>query len=165
MKKQSKYLLYGVLIFVALLVGAKWINSTPAVNSIQGAELTLSENNWSFGEIPMSEGDVTHSVTLTNESDLPITITSMETSCMCTSAQIIHANGSESAVKNMAGHTGSTYLSEVIEVGESASLLVTFDPNTHGPNATGRISRDVMLKTNSADQPEIEFSFSGNVIK
>lgn len=165
MKKQSKYIIYGVLIFVALLVGAKWINSTPPSGSVQGAELTLSETSWNFGTIPMSEGDVTHSVTLKNESDMPITITSMETSCMCTAAQIIHADGSESAVKSMAGHTGSTSISEVINAGESASLLVIYDPNAHGPNATGRISRDVMLTTNSADQPEIEVSFSGNVIK
>ena len=58
------------------------------------------------------------------------------------------------------GHGGGTAtLSETIQAGETAILLVNFDPNAHGPNATGSITRTVMLHTNSQQQPEIELRF------
>ncbi|OGL72159.1 hypothetical protein A3D69_01290 [Candidatus Uhrbacteria bacterium RIFCSPHIGHO2_02_FULL_54_11] len=85
---------------------------------------------------------------------------------MCTTAQIVHPDGSKSGLKGMIGHGGgSSSLSETIPAGETAVLLVNFDPNAHGPAATGPITRTVTMRTNSQSQPEIRLTFSGNVIK
>ncbi|KKW33132.1 MAG: hypothetical protein UY76_C0008G0005 [Candidatus Uhrbacteria bacterium GW2011_GWA2_52_8d] len=166
MKKQSKKYLWGVLIVVVALVGIKVIASSASpVELVENAQLTISETSWDFGDIPMSEGITTRSISLKNDTDVPITITSMQTSCMCTTVQIVHSDGSKSGLKGMVGHGGGTSsLSETIQAGEAVALLVNFDPNAHGPNATGPITRNVELTTNSQAQPEVELTFSGNVI-
>ena len=151
---------------VVALVGIKVIASSASpVELVENAQLTISETRWDFGDIPMSEGITTRSISLKNDTDVPITITSMQTSCMCTTVQIVHSDGSKSGLKGMVGHGGGTSsLSETIQAGEAVALLVNFDPNAHGPNATGPITRNVELTTNSQAQPEVEFTFSGNVI-
>lgn len=175
MKKQSKKYLWGLGIVVVAIVGVKAVSLSaspvaPATASLvapaEGAELTISEPSWDFGDIPMSGGVVTKSLSLKNDSTSAITITKLETSCMCTNAQIVHADGSKSGLKGMVGHGGGTAnLSETIQAGETATLLVNFDPNAHGPSATGPITRNVMMMTNSPAQAEINLTFSGNVIK
>ena len=166
MKKQSKKYLWGVIIVVVALVGIKVVvSSASPVELVENAQLTISETRWDFGDIPMSEGITTRSISLKNDTDVPITITSMQTSCMCTTVQIVHSDGSKSGLKGMVGHGGGTSsLSETIQAGEVVALLVNFDPNAHGPNATGPITRNVELTTNSQAQPEVELTFSGNVI-
>ena len=151
---------------VVALVGIKVIASSASpVELVENAQLTISETRWDFGDIPMSEGITTRSISLKNDTDVPITITSMQTSCMCTTVQIVHSDGSKSGLKGMVGHGGGTSsLSETIQAGEVVALLVNFDPNAHGPNATGPITRNVELTTNSQAQPEVELTFSGNVI-
>ena len=151
---------------VVALVGIKVIASSASpVELVENAQLTISETRWDFGDIPMSEGITTRSISLKNDTDVPITITSMQTSCMCTTVQIVHSDGSKSGLKGMVGHGGGTSsLSETIQAGEAVALLVNFDPNAHGPNATGPITRNVELTTNSQAQPEVELTFSGNVI-
>ncbi|MBI4437433.1 DUF1573 domain-containing protein [Candidatus Uhrbacteria bacterium] len=170
MKKQPTYLYLGAAGLIALLVivviSSSGASETPAAAAISDAMLTVSETRWDFGDISMASGKTTKEISLTNTSASPLTITQMQTSCMCTTAQIVHADGSKSASKGMVGHGGgSAALSETISAGETATLEVTFDPNAHGPEATGPITRMVMLGTNSQAQPEIELTFSGNVTK
>ncbi len=114
----------------------------------------------------MQDGVITRSISLKNDSTDPITLTSLSTSCMCTTAQVVHADGSKSGLKSMVGHGGGTAsLSEIIQAGEEVMLLVNFDPNAHGPSATGPITRTVMIDTNSQAQPHIQLDFSGTVVK
>ncbi|MDP2631359.1 MAG: DUF1573 domain-containing protein [Candidatus Uhrbacteria bacterium] len=127
--------------------------------------LTVSEESWDLGEISMADGDSVYTVELRNDSDLAVTITELYTSCMCTTAQLIYEDGSKSRVKGMPGHSGITRVSEVIEPGATALLEIIFDPNAHGQDATGIISRSVYLETDSVTQPEIELQFFGNVTK
>lgn len=165
MKKRQKTSLWAGAIGLTVLGGLIiLISSAPATEPLADAQLTISETTWNFGDIPMSEGITTKSVTLTNASDSPLTVTGMQTSCMCTTAQIIHSNGSKSGLKGMVGHGGTSGLSEKIQAGEIATLLVRFDPNAHGPNGTGPITRTIELETNSQIQPNIRLTFSGNVI-
>lgn len=167
MKKKSKHYLWGSLVILVLIVGFKVLSSSATeVAPVVDGELTVSESSWELGDVRMSDGMNTKSVSLTNETSTPVTLTKLETSCMCTTAQIVHADGSESGLKGMPGHSGgSAILSETIQPGETATLLVNFDPNAHGPEATGAITRNVMMMTNSQAQPEINLTFSGNVIK
>ncbi len=170
MKKKPATALWAwglVLIVMGSIIGmAIASSSAPAPGPVEDAELTISEPSWDFGDIPMSEGIAVKSIALANNSSVPIAVTSLETSCMCTTAQIVHPDGSKSGLKGMIGHGGgSSSLSETIPAGETATLLVNFDPNAHGPAATGPITRTVMMMTNSQTQPQINLTFSGNVIK
>lgn len=167
MKKKTKPYLWGSLVILVLIVGFKVLSSSATeVAPVIDGELTISESSWDLGDVRMSDGMNTKSVSLTNETSSPITITKMETSCMCTTVQIVHADGNKSSLKGMPGHSGgSASLSETIQAGETATLLINFDPNAHGPEATGSITRNVMMMTNSQAQPEINLTFSGNVIK
>ena len=167
MKNKLVPVFLGALVFIGLVFGLIALFPEPtSADSIENASLTVSETSWNFGEISMKDGDAIREVQLTNDSLVPITITRLETSCMCTSSQIVHVDGSKSGVKGMVGMGGSSpSLSEVVDVGETVNLIVKFDPNAHGPNGTGPITRNVMLQTNSQDQPEISLTFSGDVVK
>jgi len=167
MKKQSQKFLWGAVGLVALLIGIKALSSSAApVESVSNASLSIAEMKWDIGDVAMSKGISQREVELTNTSGTPITVTQMSTSCMCTTVQIVHSDGKKSGLKGMTGHGGGTSsLSETIKNGETAKLVVNFDPNAHGPSATGPITRTISLQTNSKKQPNIELTFSGNVVK
>ncbi len=168
MKKQTRNIIITLVGLAVLSAGIMAFSSSFGNNPIASAgdaSLKISEKSWNFGTIPMSEGIVTREVQLSNDSSNPMTITDMETSCMCTTAQVVHEDGAKSGIKGMPGHGGASSLSETVAPGETVTLLVNFDPNAHGPSGTGLINRTVSVKTNSAVQPEITLSFSGNVVK
>lgn len=149
---------------VLVLVFAK-DTKEQTTGALSGDVLTVSEPRWDFGEIPMDEGIVRREVTITNNGNSPVTVTKLETSCMCTTAQIIHADGRKSDLKGMVGHGGSAFMSDVIQPREAIVIRVSFDPNAHGPNATGPIARTVMLQTDLTDQAQMRLAFNGDVVK
>ena len=117
-----------------------------------------------LGEIPMSAGIAQLGFTFKNTSDTPLDLQQLYTTCMCTKAKIITQAG-QSAFAGMQGHTGGLKPIDPnlqLQPGEEAVVLVEFDPNAHGPDAVGPITRSVILETNQADA---EFMFSGVVIK
>ena len=166
MNKNRNIYLWGAGILIVFIVGivafSGGVSSTP---SAEGAKLTLSETKWDLGDVAMSKGVESREVQMTNDGKAPVTITRMETSCMCTTAQIIHENGESSGVKGMVGHGGTPALSEVVAPGETVTVLVKYDPNAHGPYATGPTQRTVSLFTNSKTQPPLKLALSGNVGK
>lgn len=167
-KKSFTLIVLGIVIVVIALLAFTsrgTSNQSTSETANTNGQLSFSEMKWNFGEISMRDGIATKEVSMTNTSSSPLTVTRMETSCMCTKMQIIHENGEKSPIKGMIGHGGTPTVSEVIAPGESATLIVDFDPNAHGPNATGPITRSLTLQTDSSAQPEIKLSFSGNVIK
>lgn len=152
----------GVFAVIGIVLMA---NAGSQSQSVEGAHLQVSETAWDIGNVAMSEGVNTKTVEITNDRAVAVTVIRMETSCMCTTAQLIHADGSESGIKGMVGHGITPSLSETIQPGETVKLLVRFDPNAHGPDATGPIQRSISIETNSKTQSKIQLKFSGNVIK
>ena len=112
----------------------------------------------------MADGLVTHNFAIENSGDGSLKISGIKTSCMCTSA-IFEYNGERSPKFGM--HNNPAFWSKEIEPGQSADLEVTFDPNAHGPNATGPVTRVVFVFTNDGgtNNQETKFIFSANVIK
>ncbi|MBI4714308.1 DUF1573 domain-containing protein [Candidatus Uhrbacteria bacterium] len=167
-KNQTGTILLGIAAGALVFLGLK-TTQAPSVpeNKPEGiGTIEFSETNWELGEISMSEGINTKEITLTNSSENPIRITRMETSCMCTNAQIVHANGKKSSLKGMVGHGGGVAsMSEIIEPNETATLRINFDPNAHGPSATGPITREVIIGTNNPKQSEFNLTFTGTVVK
>jgi len=57
--------------------------------------------------------------------------------------------------------------SSVFEVkpGETAELLVEFDPAFHGPSGVGPITRTITMNTNDVKNPVLSFNLTANVVK
>lgn len=127
--------------------------------------LSVESSDYDFGVINMYDGDVSHRYQVTNNSDEPVSIGEVYTSCMCTTAQAIYSDGSTSAIAGMRGHSSPTYLNRTIEAGESVDIEAVFDPAAHGPSGVGPIHRSIFVKTNSTTQPQIELTFDSNVVR
>lgn len=120
------------------------------------ATVTVTGDRHDFGTIDIFGGNVQTTYTLRNEGPDAVTITGAQTSCMCTEGEIAGYDF---------GMHGSDVRSVTIPAGEEEVVTATFDPLAHGPNGTGKITRELMLQTNSTISPEIRLMFSGEVVK
>ena len=107
--------------------------------------LTASETLYDFGTISMKNGNVTKEFTVTNSTDKDIIVSTVLTSCMCTSAFIVGPDGSTKGPFKMPGMGYVPPANERIKAGESRAIRVVYDPNAHGPAGVGRIDRFVTL--------------------
>lgn len=150
---------------IVLLAGCS--NETSKATSMRDTKstgyITVVENNFNVGTIEMSKGNIDISYTFRNDGDEPVALFEGETSCMCTTARVKSAGGTSPRII-MRGHGASATINQVLDPGEEATLIATYDPNAHGPSGTGQISRDVFIKTNSSKTPTVKFRFFGNVI-
>lgn len=141
-----------VVIVFLFAWGRAGTSATPA--SVQGApgvygnlksELVAAETLYNFGTISMKDGLVNKEFTVTNPTDRAITVATVLTSCMCTSAYIVSTDGSLKGPFKMPGMGYVPPANEVIKAGESRTIRVVYDPNAHGPAGVGRINRFVTL--------------------
>lgn len=148
----------GVLVLIAFFALIVLISSNTdtskdlKINSL----VTVDRLSYDFGDIEIFAGKVSTTYTLKNEGTEDVSILSGITSCMCTEGEIGNLKF------GMHGSSGETV---IIPVGGEKILTATFDPLAHGPSGTGKIKREVILKTNSIITPEIEVTFSANVVK
>ena len=127
-----------------------------ATNKAVSSAVTVTNDRYDFGEIDIFGGKVQTTYTLKNEGSEVVTVIDAQTSCMCTEGEI-------------AGFTfgmhGSNVKNVEIQPGDEEEVTAIFDPLAHGPNGTGKITRELMLKTNSTESPVIRLMFTGEVIK
>ena len=118
--------------------------------------LVVDESSYDFGDIDIFGGKVRTDFMLTNSGTGDIEILAGTTSCGCTDGNIggISFGMHEGMAKTV-----------TIQAGESKALTAIYDPLAHGPNATGPVTRQLFLKTNSTETPEIEVKVSANVVK
>ena len=88
-------------------------------------------------------------------------LTGIKTSCTCTKAQV-EIEGKTSPYFSM--HATAGWVGEVAP-GKEARLLVIFDPAFHGPTGVGSVERLISIQTNDSQNPNLEFSLKGVVIK
>ncbi|OHA21676.1 MAG: hypothetical protein A2849_02125 [Candidatus Taylorbacteria bacterium RIFCSPHIGHO2_01_FULL_51_15] len=113
---------------------------------------SVSDTVYDFGVISMKNGNVNTEFTIQNLTDKEITIKTIVTSCMCTSAYIVGLDETVKGPFGMPGHGGAVPpANEIVKVGESRVIKVVYDPNAHGPAGLGSIDRFVTL-TNSDGQ-------------
>lgn len=141
-----------LLLFVGLFIwGYAGKGGTAA--SVQGAStattttsvLAVAGTFYDFGTISMKNGDVTKEFTVTNTTGEDIEIATVVTSCMCTKAFIVEADGSTKGPFGMPSMGYVPPADETIKAGESRTIRVIYDPNAHGPAGVGRIDRFVTL--------------------
>jgi hypothetical protein len=94
---------------------------------------------WDWGTIPVIPS-VEQTFPIQNTGEKPLLITSVVTSCGCTTAALS---------------------SSVIPPGQRADLKVTFDPSFH--TTVGPVTRLIWLETNDPDQSLVEIRLDANV--
>jgi len=94
--------------------------------------ISLTPENYDFGDISLVRGTVTTLFELKNEGQKDLVINKLDTSCGCTSASIVF-KGEEGPRFAMAGHgiASPTDWEVAIPPGESAKLKVYYDPSVH----------------------------------
>ena len=148
-----------IIIFLIAIVGSvviisdgKDLESNKQIASV----ISVDRESYDFGEIDIFGGKVEATYTLKNEGEQDVTIKSAITSCMCT----------EGKIGNMKfGMHSATGGYVTIPAGEQEVLTGIYDPLAHGPNGTGKITRELTLMTNSIVTPEITVKLIANVVK
>lgn len=166
MDKKIKILIISaaVLIISAVVISLVTAKEQLGNQSSGIAELAINQPRFSLGTVSMADGLARHIIELGNSGTVDLKINSIKTSCMCTEA-VLQVNGRKSPKFGM--HTSSTFWSETINPGQTASLEITFDPNAHGPNATGPVTRVVTLFSNDQGKSNVktDIIFTANVVK
>lgn len=111
-----------------------------------------------LGEVSMNKGVAETIFRLKNAGSLDLEITGMETSCMCTTVKL-----NDSPIFGM--HDNPTDWSATLKAGEEAPLIVIFDPNAHGPGATGPITRTITVFSNDPVDSKTSIKIEANIIK
>jgi len=96
--------------------------------------LLLPHGSYDFGAMPVGGAAVEHSMRLLNTGDADLRVAGLATSCGCTTARLS---------------------ADRIPPGESAELVVRYDPATH-PQA-GFYTREIYIYSNDPRQPKATF--------
>jgi len=168
----KRLMYFGVIALIVIIGGVAWgllgagKTDPSSVSSSGGAsKIVLEPSQWDAGEISMANGKYSRTVTVKNSGDAPLKIMGVQTSCMCTSASLT-VNSEKSPAFGMPGH-GRAPLWDGMEIapGAEGQLEIIFDPLAHGPDATGKVVREVYLRTNDPKNKEAVVKFTANVVK
>lgn len=148
----NKTLIIVIVVAIVGLGGLIWWGKSVQENnpSVLGttnnsqSSLTTPENFYDFGTISMKNGKVEKIFKVTNSSNQDITVESVLTSCMCTTAYLESPDG-EKGPFGMAGMGFVPKANEIIGAGETRDIKVVYDPNAHGPAGVGNIDRSITL--------------------
>lgn len=163
--KNNKFLI-SIIIATAVLVGGgialakQMTNNSPELTINEQAEAAvIGDVAHDWGEIVMDGGNQEQIFTIRNEGSAPLQLYNINTSCMCTTAQLIMGDQQSPA---FGMHNKSQYIFEVPPQ-EEAQLKVIFDPAYHGPSGVGPINRQVQISTNDPANPMLQFMVTGVV--
>lgn len=153
----------ALLIFAGLFIWG-YAGKSGTTASVQGtigsnsseSLLIAPEILYDFGTISMKNGNVTKEFEVINPTSQDITVSTVATSCMCTTASIVLLDGSVKGPFGMPGHSSVPLANEVIRAGESRTIRVVYDPNAHGPAGIGRTVRTITLTDASGGTLQLE---------
>lgn len=162
----NKKVVIGFIVLTLLILGGGvYILSNSAapakITTSQNAKVEVDQKTFDWGNIPYSGGNATKTFIIKNTGTGVLQLTGVETSCTCTKAQIT-IDGKTSPYFSM--HATSSWVGEVVP-GKEAKLLVIFDPAFHGPTGVGPMERLISVDTNDSQNPKLEFSLKGVVVK
>jgi hypothetical protein len=146
----KKSIIIGTIIVFGLIGLMFWSRNNQTAGSFEfenekKGSLSASEILYDFGTISMANGKVEKVFKITNPTDKDVLLSSVVTSCMCTTAYIKNSDG-EKGPFGMPGHGGPVAkANEVIRAGESRDIRIVYDPNAHGPAGVGLIDRFIDL--------------------
>ncbi len=104
--------------------------------------LVAETESFDFGDVV--NGEVrTYDLAIRNEGSAPLVVESVSTSCGCTKAMLEPMN---------------------LPPGGSAHLHVVYDSGAHGPELTGKVSRQIFIASNDPERREVVIEFDSNVL-
>lgn len=161
----DKFIISIILVTLLLLGGVVYfgtkLGSSTEVLADSQVAISVEQTTHDWGTIDIDSGIASQSFTIENQGSTPLKLYEVQTSCMCTTAQL--KTGTQES-KKFGMHEKSTSVFEV-SPGASAQLLVEFDPAYHGPSGVGPINRTVIIKTNDPNNPTLTFQLAANVVK
>ncbi len=166
----NKFFILGIFFFVVAIIGvAVFISNSnlsqkAEIIKTQSAKISVDHDFKELGNIEYSKGLLLHSFPIKNTGTQDLEIANMTTSCMCTEV-FLRKSGENSPSFGMKGMSAPSEWIGILRPGEEAEVVAAFDPTYHGPQGVGKISRIVSFETNVVDNPYVEFSFEGNVVK
>jgi len=120
-------------LYILLFTGAILAGGAYAYLSAEGEPgIKVSPSSYDFGEVPYAE--VEKVFTVANNGSAPLEIKAVSTSCGCTEASMNKST---------------------INPGESAELLVTFDPSIMEGEVSGKVYREVYILSNVREKEVI----------
>ncbi|MEW6689268.1 MAG: DUF1573 domain-containing protein [Pseudomonadota bacterium] len=131
--------------------------AVPIATASAAGGLKARENAFDFGSISMAAGKVTHRFWFRNESDAPVLIRKIYTSCMCTTATLVKGMKVINTY-GMPGHGFVPPVNESLKPGEAAYIDAVFDPAAHGPAGLGPTQRVVIIEGDSGQRLELHFA-------
>ena len=164
-----KKFIIGVVGFsVFILAGGIYLFAkTPSRANLEkeaGAKIGIDHREFSFGTVRLSSGIVVHRYPIKNIGTKDLKIANLASSCACTKVYF-KSSTQESPRASMKGMTRITDWVGILKPGESAEIIMEFDPNFHGPTGVGKITRSLSFETNDPQTPYAEFSLTGEVVK
>ena len=155
----------GIIGIAILVSGSSTTTTTKAtVSKTAGAKISVDHFSKKVGNIPYSGGNLIHVFPIKNAGTKNLEIANIATSCMCTKAYLKQGD-KKSEGFGMKGMSSSSSWKGIIKPGETAEIIADFDPTYHGTQGTGPVSRMVSFETNDPDNPYVEVSFEGEVVK
>ncbi len=118
--------------------------------------LTAREANFDFGTLSMAAGNVSHRYWFRNDSDAPVLVKRIYTSCMCTTAKLVKSSRVVGSY-GMAGHGPQPEVNQSFAPGEAAYVDVVFEPAAHGPAGLGHTERVVSVESDAGQRLQLAF--------
>lgn len=165
-KKGVDSFLVGIIVVTVIILGGavyfgSKIGATSQVTADSQVNMMVGENRYDWGTIDINGGIVSKDFKINNTSNSTLELYNVKTSCMCTTAQLKTASRISPKFKM---HEKSSSVFEV-KPGETAELIVEFDPAFHGPSGVGAITRIITMSTNDSKNSTLTFNLTGNVVK
>lgn len=158
-------IIIGAVVLAIIAAVALVAFDNPQGSQAGNGKIEVSPMTHDFGTVSMANGLAKYTAKIENKGEGDLEISKIYTSCMCTTAKI-KVEGNESRPFGMIGMNNSNpFWNGKIGAGKSAELEIIFDPNAHGPEGVGPITRTVTLETNDAAHPKVNLQFSGNVVR
>lgn len=139
-----KHLPYYIMVVALLVIGGaqclqaqEVVSQTNFVEQQESASIKFDTQNWNFGDVEESGGNVTHIFTFTNISQRPVVVLDVSASCGCTSP---------------------SFSRKPVMPGARGEISVVFDPI----NRPGKFSKGVSVRLSSNER--VSLNIEGNVI-
>lgn len=139
-----KHLPYYIMVVALFVIGGaqclqaqEVVSQTNFVEQQESASIKFDTQNWNFGDVEESGGNVTHIFTFTNISQRPVVVLDVSASCGCTSP---------------------SFSRKPVMPGAKGEISVVFDPI----NRPGMFSKGVSVRLSSNER--VSLNIEGNVI-
>lgn len=145
-----------------LLISMGLFFGLPYLTGEGRGKIEVNPLEYDAGTVSMTEGLVEKTFEIKNIGEGDLKITSILTSCNCTTARL---KVGDKTSPEFGMHTSSTFWSQKIAPGQTALLEVTFDPAFHGSQGVGQNIRAVYISSDDPQNKKVEVRLIANVVE